>query len=74
MSPETRQGTFPVLPSFRNRNNVYIFSSGASDVFVFFPSPEAGMEVLEILFYFILATGIKHLGSEGCGVCSYLVK
>lgn len=72
MSPETRQGTFSVLPSFHNRNSVYISSRGASNVFVFFRSPEAGMKVLGILF-FILATGIKHLGSEGCGVCSHLV-
>lgn len=72
MSPETRQGTFSVLPSFHNRNSVYISPRGASNVFVFFRSPEAGAEVLGILF-FILATGIKHLGSEGCGVCSHLI-
>lgn len=46
---------------FHNRNNVYISSAHvrASNVFMFFHSPEAGIEVFEILFFQLLHQALK---------------
>lgn len=72
--PGTRKGTCSVLLSVSIIGTMFTFpqperASGACNVFMFFHSPEAGIEVFEVLFF---SYRIKHLRSDDGDVYSHL--